>query len=207
MFQRVDDMGLNDEADDCIFDGLQPSDFPENDPTMQGAAAVAACPPDIILESCSTETVYRSSCSVVKALEDATSKLRDHKVQALLQQPIAEEEEPTMHLQYDASGRVVGAVVTMVPCPASRAEMAAATNVKAGEAMPYIRLPKEELPNVANTSQLHLLSDEQEFAFRLIMDTMDKHLQKEENVPQLTMSILGSAGEKEIIMLCTYDDK
>lgn len=188
-------MGYNDEDAECIMDGLQPSDFPANDPTMEGAAAIAACPPDIILQPCSTTTVYWSSCDVTTALEVATSKLRDHKVQALLQQPVNDEEKPTMSLQFDASGRAIGAVVTVMPCPASRAEMAAATNVKAGETMLYIRLAKEELPSVTNTSHLHLLSDEQEFAFRLIMDTMDKHLQKEENIPQLLMSILGSAGE------------
>lgn len=192
-------MGFDDDFAEGTMDGLRPSDFSPDDLTMQGAASMAACPVDVVLQPYSPTTVYHSSKKMDNALAVAASKLKSHKMQALLQHPSTDAEmEPSLHLVYDATGRAVGATVTMVPCPETRATLAAATNVKAGDAMPYIRLPEGQRLTVAATAQLHLLSDEQEFAFRLIMDTMERHLRKEENIPQLTMSILGSAGEQMI---------
>ena len=186
VFQRVDDMGCSDdECTDHLVDGLQPTDFPTNDFIMQGAAAVASCPPPVILTPCPPASVYPSSPAIKEALAVAASKLKDHKIQALLQPPVDSSEftsEPSLHLEYDGAGRAIGAVVTMSTCPDTRAAQAAATNVKAGEAMPFIRLPLEDRPSITTTAQLHLLSDEQEFAFRLIMDTMDKHLRKEQDI-------------------------
>jgi hypothetical protein len=59
--------------------------------------------------------------------------------------------------------------------------------------MPYVR--SEVPPSVRTTAELHRLSSEQEFAFRIIMNTMDKHLAGRVDVEQLTLSIIGNAGE------------
>lgn len=100
-----------------------------------------------------------------------------------------------MHIDFDIAGRATCAIVTMVPSPGQELTCAAQTIVNPGQPMPYIRLPAEELPTIETTVQLHGLSREQEFAFRLIMETMQRHIDREDSIPQLTMSVLGNAGK------------
>ena len=102
--------------------------------------------------------------------------------------------------------RYLQSSLNIIPGPGTMLSTAAQTIVVPGQPMPYIHLPDDQRPSVSATVELHQLSSEQEFAFRLIMDTMQKHLAKEIDIPQLTMSVLGNAGKyiHRIIKLFWY---
>jgi hypothetical protein len=134
------------------------------------------------------------NAAIQSTLDIAADVLRDQTVQRIFQDRDVEHNK-SMHIDFDSMGTATCAIVTMVPCPGRQLDSAAQTIVNPGQPMPYIRLPDAHRPTIETTVQLHQLSAEQEFAFRLIMETMQKHIDQQQDIPQLTMSVLGNAGK------------
>jgi hypothetical protein len=106
---------------------------------------------------------------------------------------------PNVKLQiiYNNTGRATGARVDWgaTPPPANAAG-AAADTIAAGSPLPFVRTDVTERPTLTTTVQLSNLCPEQEFAFRLIMHTLQQHVSGQPfgGVPQFTMSLHGHAG-------------
>ena len=167
------------------------------DVLLQSISSLAHCSASIASSPLPGNIVYKIDQEVQNGLDAAAKVLQNQTVRQLFNPSDVNDTDLTIHVERDSSGRAVRAIVTIVSPTAQGFHNIGAqhTVINAGEAMPYIRLPEVERPTVADTVSLHKLSTEQEFAFRLIMKTMQGHIDKEQNIPQLTMSILGNAGE------------
>lgn len=142
--------------------------------------------------------MYKIDNDVEQGLNIATQILQDQSVQRLFQ-PMEDDQAPTITIERDSDGRAIRAVVTIVSTNMPHLNIGASQSIiNAGEAMPYIRLPVAERPDVNDSVHLHHLSKEQEFAFRLIMKTLQQHIDKERDIPQLTMSVFGNAGKSYV---------
>ena len=206
MFELVEDFGFDDATIDSLADAITPDQLHTSaDPLLRAMADLARHPATIIQPPSPDNHVYKCTSDVETALDCASSTLRD---QTLRKQFNKDNSivDSTMDIRYDSNGRAISAVVTIIPGPGTLPSTAAQTIVVPGQPMPYIHLPDDQRPSVSATVELHQLSSEQEFAFRLIMDTMQKHLAKEIDIPQLTMSVLGNAGKyiHRIIKLFWY---
>ena len=155
---------------------------------------LAQHPAHIVTTTSPNTVVYKFTADIGSTLDNATSSLRDQTLRHQFKRTDTVDDS-TMHIQYDSNGCATSAIVTILPYPGAVVNVAAQTIVNPGQPMPYIRLPKKDRPSISTTVQLHNLSSEQEFTFRLIMETMQKHLAKESDIDQLTMSVLGSAGK------------
>ena len=197
-----DDDCLNDFGDDGydeatmerLADQLTPDHFDVADPMLQSMTELNKFPAAVVRVRLMDTTAYNSNIHVKDGLNYAADKLKD---QLNIFQFRTDDADPgaAISISYSASGQAMKAIVTMMAKPGDGPDQAARTIVAAGQAMPYIRLPESERPSFDATVQLHNLSIEQEFTFRLVMDTLQKHIDGEMDVPQLTMSVLGNAGE------------
>ena len=120
--------------------------------------------------------------------------LKDQTIQRRMTTKTVESDD-SLYIEYDADNRATQAVVKVMKVPTNKPLPATYTVIPAVSSMPYIRLPKGSRPTHSATVELHKLSVEQEFSFRLIMEPLQKHLDGETDIPQLTMSVVGNAGE------------
>ena len=195
VFQLVEDFGFDDATIDSLTDAIVPDQLDTSaDPLLQAMSDIAHQRPNIVRSPSPATHVYRYTGDVEAALDAAASALRNQTLRKQFDTTTTAEAS-TMDIQYDSAGIATSAIVTLLPRPGAVPSVAAQTIVVPGQPMPYIRLPDDDRPSISATVQLHQLSSEQEFAFRLIMDTMQKHLAKESDIPQLTMSVLGNAGK------------
>ena len=195
VFELVEDFGFDEATINSLTDAIIPDQLhTSTDPLLRAMADLARHPANIIHLPSPDNHVYKCTPDVESALDCASSTLRDQTLRSQFKRDNTIVDS-TMDIRYDSTGRATSAVVTIIPCPGMVPNTAAQTIVVPGQPMPYIRLPDDQRPSVSATVELHQLSSEQEFAFRLIMDTMHKHLAKESDIPQLTMSVLGSAGK------------
>lgn len=193
--QLVEDFGFDEATIRRLGEEIEVGDLEQADPMLQALTALALCPAAVSLSS-PPDTVYRCSNVMEAVLKAARAQLRKQNLTEQLHQNVAvEAADRSVDIQFDSAGRAVAAVVSMVPAPVAAPIAASQTIYRPGEAMPYVRLPEQRRPDVTVTVQLHGLSAEQEFAFRVIMNTMQQHLDGATDVPQLTMAILGNAGE------------
>lgn len=195
VFQAAEDFGFDDEVMDRLAAAIDPDRLEANSQHLQTMADFARHPAAVFRDPIAS--VNKGTNDLHTDLKEAPAKLRNMTLQNQLRAMDDDKHrqpEAAMQIRYDTSGRATCAVVTMLPRPDVAPSAIAQTIVSPGQPMPYIRLPDAERPTTDATVRLHKLSSEQEFAFRLIMDTLDKHVAKENNIPQLTMSVLGNAG-------------
>ena len=88
----------------------------------------------------------------------------------------------------DNSDQITGAYVKILDEPHS----ARIQTFKNGDDMPYVKMDNPPSPKL--TIQLHGLSSEQSLSFLLIVDTLQRHLDGENTVPQLLLQVMGNAG-------------
>lgn len=162
--------------------------------------ALARCQPPVTHTPLPEDVVCRLDDDISNDLAAATVALKNQTVQKLFR-PTDHGDMSKMHVEYDSKGRAIRAIVTILPTPTAEPTYASRTIVNPGQPMPYIRLPSTDLPTLSTTVRLHSLSAEHEFVFRVLMDTMQRHIDKEENIPQLTMSVLGNAGKVQNIFV------
>ena len=199
--------GADDETvarlgDDVLFE--PPADSSD---IMHTLAGVVACRVKPCRQALAPEVAHNATEDDEADLKNACSVLREHKMARVLPKPLAPPSGHSLHIEYDGQGNVTGArVLVMEPQPgqddSALQRIARTTILRSGEAPPYIRVPEAERPTVTTTAQLHHLCAEQEFAFRLIMDTLCLEVERQRcprpdaarDIPQLTMALLGTAG-------------
>lgn len=213
-FELAEDYGFDDETMDRLACNIDPEELKVRESIRaylkQFEQAILLQVDDVLLKTISelahhpatvattplpSTVVYKIDDEVQNGLNKAAKELQNQTVQKLFE-PIEIDDGSSLHIERNTSGEAIGAVVTYVTTRGQRHNITTQhTMIKPGNAMPYIRLPDSQRPSVSDSVQLNKLSTEQEFAFRLIMGTMEKHINKEKDIPQLTMSILGNAGE------------
>jgi hypothetical protein len=190
----VDD-GYDSETRDRLADALPAAHFGENDPMLRTLAGLAKHPAAGVRAPNSAASVYNHTVEVQDALDFAAGALRSVKQIVQPREPVPDK-GAALHINYDAFGRAFSAEVSVIEDPGQEPSRAARTIVNAGEAMPYIRLPQGQRPSQNTTIELHNLSEEQAFTFKLTMEPLQRHMDGEQDVPQLKMSVLGNAGER-----------
>jgi hypothetical protein len=142
------------------------------------------------------KAVHKYNDQWQRRIESATENLKDISFQKqLVAQDRAVEADKRIRIERSNTGGALHAIVSFRPLPATSPGEWADSIIPHGESLPYIRLPNAERPSLDDTIRLCCLCEEQEFAFRLIMMPLLRHMQGDEDVPQLTMTMLGGAGE------------
>jgi hypothetical protein len=186
-------------ADDDTMTRLAEGSLPQDDELTElekTVAHLADFPPPAHVCVDHSDRIVKCDEAISNSLRYAAATLKDYKTHASLVLPPKPPADRTLRLEYNNDGRVRGATVMLVAHPGveTTASVGAEGYIPAGNQPAYVKTSPEKRPSVEETAQLFGLCEEQAVAFGIIMDTLVREIAGEENVPQLTMSLMGHAG-------------
>ena len=198
-----DDEGSNDNFDDGAFaedvlDRLATAhrECSNNhlDPILREINALSSIPVNIVRKN-NPVAVVKSTSALLSGHTTARLAMQRFSEAQLKRSSDDDETSRNAYIEKDYRGNAVAFVIRKAMPGIDLSAAPELTRVLPGQPIPFVKL--DDLPDIPSTAQLHRLDPEQTVAFGAIAQRLQMHISGMalEDVPQLTMSVFGTAGK------------